>query len=98
DVAVVALGLAREERVSSCRGLRVEAAFRGRRRRNGELVELERRQLTRNLIVIRTDVRQVAETEMCGDRKLSRVVQARIPDPPLSMHIEVRHKSIPVRH
>src|SRR5579884_2168245 len=70
----------------------------GLRRRKGELIELERLQLRRNQVIIRTDMRQVAESVRRRDRKLSGVVQPMIPKSSLAVHLQSGHERVPVRY
>src|SRR5215472_15473582 len=81
-MAVVALGLAAEQLVSEFSGRGIEVSARlGRRRGNRELIELERRKLLGDQIIIRGDVRQVSQVVRRRNRKLRRIVQSRIKEP-----------------
>src|SRR5215471_9133427 len=43
-------------------------------------------------------LRQIAEPEMSGDWKLSRIVQPRVPEPAGAMHFQIGDERVPVRH
>ena len=96
DVAVVASGLAAEQRVAAtcCRG--IEATGRRLRRRNCELVELKGLQLGSDDVAVRIDVRQISKAMGGRNRELRCVVQSGIPESALSMHFQIRNEGIPV--
>ncbi len=99
DVTLVALRLPGEKRVAVSRSRDVETAARRRRRRNRELVEVQVRELRRDAVVLGAQIRvEIPESVRGGDRKLARVVQARVPESALSVHLEVRDEGIPVGH
>src|SRR5213075_609961 len=96
DVAGVAPGFAAEQVIAPLGRRRIEAAGGRLRRRNRELIELEVRQLRRDLIVVRTDVRQIAESMRCRNWKLRGIVETGIEESSDAMHFEIRHERVPV--
>src|SRR5438067_330722 len=89
NVAVVAPGFAAEQIIAALRRRRIEAASGRLRGRNRQLIELEVRQLRRDLVVVRADVRQVAEAVRRSYWKLRRVVEPRIEESSDAMHLQV---------
>src|SRR3954453_8275902 len=82
DVAVVALCLSAEQLIASLCGGRIEVfpglgfwCFQS------ELVQVQRRQLPRDQVLIGSDVGQIAEMICCRDGKLHWVIQSRVEEP-----------------
>src|SRR5207247_6999279 len=98
DVTVIALGLTTKKLISTSSRGRVKTASGRLRRRQCELIELERLKLGRNQVIIGRDVRQIAESERRSDGKLCRVVQTRIPKSAFAMHFQIGNERVPVRH
>src|SRR5215831_13122527 len=90
-----ALRLAHEYCLATRSRLLVEAAIRRRRRRDGELVEMQRRKFCSGQI---GSAAHVSETVPRSDRKFYRIIQARIIESPFAVHLQVGHKSIPMCH
>src|SRR5262249_45663628 len=82
-----AAGLAREELAAASRRARIEAAGRRARGGDGELVEVQGRQLRGDQIGLVLDV---GETRGRGDRELRGVVQASVDERSLAVHLEIR--------
>src|SRR5689334_6568013 len=93
-VTLRALRLAIEERRATCRGRCVETSRRRSRCRDCELIKMKRRKFCRDQIRIAA---HVAETRACSDRKLHRIVESRIAERSLPVHLEVRDERVPVR-
>src|SRR5437660_11779184 len=95
----MALSPAAEELVATlgCRLIEVHPGS-WRWRRQGQLIEMQRRELRRDPVVIRVDVRQVAESIGGRDRKLRRVVETRVEETAFTMHFQVRDECVPVGH
>ena len=66
DMAAVAVGFAAEQLVAARGRRRIEAARRRWRRRDRDLIELERRKLRGDLVIVRRDVRQIAEAVLAA--------------------------------
>src|SRR5262245_7232328 len=62
---------------------------------NGQLIELQRRQLWSDSIILRRGT-EVTETIPGRDWKLRRIIQSRVEKRPLSVHLEVGNESIPI--
>src|SRR5579884_3143595 len=91
-VAVVALGFAAKQLVATGGSGRIETAGGRIRRRKGELIELESLKLRGDQVVVRVDVLpvrkpQISEAIRCRNWKLPGVIQPRIPESALSMHL-----------
>src|SRR5205085_7603199 len=76
DVTARAARGAGERRLTALRGLRIEAAFGRRRRRNRERVGLGRREWSRAAVFTRR--LHVSEPGARGNRELRRIVEPRI--------------------
>src|SRR5262252_9489959 len=97
NVAVVTSGLAAEQFVSTRRGGVVERN-RGLRCRNRELIELQCSKFGSDEVIVGADVRQIAKS-VCGrDGELGSVVESRIEESSLSVHLKICHERVPVRH
>src|SRR6185369_3903400 len=96
-MTLVAPCLTAKQFIAPCsrRDVKVNAGF-GRRSRNRELIEMQRRQLLCYAIVIRRNVRQIGKTIRGSDRKLRGIVQARIKEPTDTAHLQRCDKRIPV--
>src|SRR6185369_16867384 len=80
----------------TARGCRsVETSRRRSGRRYRELIEVKRRQLRRDQIRIAA---HVAKTCTRRDRKLGCIIETRIVEGSLSVHLEVRNERVPVRN
>src|SRR5262249_28388909 len=92
-VAGRALRLTGEDGFAARGGGLVEAALRRRRSRYRELVDLERRKLRRDEIGVGPDM---AEAGARRDRELRRVVEARVEEGALPVHLQVRDERVRV--
>ena len=97
DVTVVTSRFAAEELVSPSRRRLVEV-HRGIGRGQRELIELQRRELWSDLIVIRIDVRQIGKPICGSNRELRSIVEPGIEESPFAVHLKIRYKSVPVRN
>src|SRR6185503_3508716 len=79
---------------SACRCCGVERSRRRCRRGYCELVKLKRRKFCSNQVRITA---HVAETRARGDREFHRIVQTRIVERSLPVHLEVRDERVPMR-
>src|SRR5215213_9827957 len=86
DMAARTVGLTHKELSTAQRGLRVETVGGGFGRQKRKLVELKGSQLRRDQVRI---ISQIAEAVGSRERKLFGVVQARIEEGALTMHLEV---------
>src|SRR5262245_41479930 len=86
DVAARAACVPLEERLAALRRSEVEAALRRARRGQAHLVVMQRWQLGGDQV---RGLAHVAETRRSGDRELCGVVQARIVEGALALHLEV---------
>src|SRR5262249_16767174 len=93
-VAARALRLAGEQRAAALGGVLVEAARGRSRRRERELVEVECRKLRGDAVVL---ARHVAEMVLGRDRELRGVVETRIEERAVAVHLEVGDEPVPVR-
>src|ERR1700730_4909479 len=73
----------------------IEVPLRRLRRRNAKLVELQSGKLRRDQI---RGISDVAKTRCRSHGELSGIVEARIEELPLTVHLQIRHERIPIRH
>src|SRR5688572_20675810 len=92
-VTLGAVCLAVEDRFATYGRYAIKTAFRWRRWRNRQLIELKRRQFRRHHVDIAT---LVAETGTCRNRILDRVVQASVEESSLPLQFKVSDVSVPV--
>ena len=83
-----------EQRLAALRSFLVEASFPRFGRRNSELIELQRAQLGGDQVGIIADV---AEPVRRRDGKAHGIVEARVKERALAVHLEVGDECVPVR-
>jgi hypothetical protein len=79
--------------ITTGRRLRIEAPWRRRGRREGQLIKVERRQFRGDQIGLAA---HMTEAVSGGDGKLDRIIQARIDKRPLAVQLQIGHKGVPV--
>src|SRR4030095_11789561 len=82
-----------EQRLPAHRSRFIEAILWWRWRRNGQLVEMKRRQFGRDKVGRSSDI---TKSILSSDRKLLRIVQSGIVECASSVHLQVGDKCIPV--
>src|SRR5262249_60695023 len=95
NVAGRALSLPVEQCLPSSSRIFVETAIRRRRRLQGKLIEVEGAKLWSHQVWI---VSYISEAVACSDRELHRVVEPRIIESSLAVHLQVSNKTVPVCH
>src|SRR5450759_4081340 len=94
-MACCTLRLAFENLLAALSRFFIEAPLRRLRRRNAKLVELQSGKLRRDQI---RGVSDVAKTRCRSHGELSEIIEPRIEERPLTVHLQIRHKRIPIRH
>src|SRR6266545_2034146 len=89
------LRLAHEYCLATRSRLLVEATFRRRGRRDGKLIEVQRRKFCGGQI---WGAAHVSKTVPRSDRKFYWIIQSRIIEGPFAVYLQVGHKSIPMCH
>src|SRR5688500_1378345 len=84
-----------EHLLAALRCIPIEAAFGWLRRRNRELVEMQRGQLPADQIGV---VSNIPKSGTGRDRELQGIVQAWIEKRPSAMHCQIGDQGIPVRY
>src|SRR5690606_28443264 len=84
---------ARKERFTPRGGFRVKTIERRLWGRDRELIELQCSQLWGYQIIFAADI---AQTRRCRNRELFWVIESRVVECPLTVHLKVCHKSVPV--
>src|SRR5205823_13561055 len=90
-----ARGFSAEECVSPFGGLFIEAALRRNRGWNRQLIEVKRRKLSGNQVRI---ILNMAEVVRGRDRELRRIVEPRIEECSLAVHLQSSDEGIPITH
>src|SRR5579864_5433255 len=94
-MAGCALGLTFEKFFAASRRVFIEAAHRRLWRSNAQLIELQVGEFRRDQI---GGISNVAKPRSGCYGKLRRIVEPRIEERSLTMHLQICHESIPVRH
>src|SRR5439155_3623827 len=93
DVAHIALRGPIEDGAASVGGSRVKGAWWRRRRRNSELVEVQRRQLRGNQVGV---IAYIAETRSRRHWEAVRIVQPGVIEGAYAVHLQISHEVVPV--
>src|SRR4051812_49947083 len=95
-MALVALRFAAEQMVAASGGGGGECTGGWLRCVDRQLIEVQRRQLGCDLILVRVDT-DMAEAVRGRDRKLIGVVEPRVEERAFAVHLQVRDERVPVR-